>query len=198
MRESGAVMDEHIEELAKLQELREHGTITEDEFVELKNRLIHGGSPASGAPTLVPPPPPAKKSRKAAFIVAGAAVVAVAGVVVFLVSRGDSKLPPVGVTYTIEVVTTEPCEDFSDTGYGDIPFAEAEVVDGSGNLLGFGTLDGGVDTDTSCIFTAVFEIDRSPDGKYRATAGNTNRGYINYTESDVKNGKLLVDAIIGE
>jgi hypothetical protein len=65
-------------------------------------------------------------------------------------------------------------------------------------LLGFGTLDGGVDLDESCVFSAEFTIEESSDGKYRATAGNTNRGYINYTEADIVDGTLFIDAIIGE
>ena len=46
------------------------------------------------------------------------------------------------------------------------------------------------------VFSAEFTIEESSDGKYRATAGNTNRGYINYTEADIVDGTLSIDAII--
>ena len=66
--------------------------------------------------------------------------------------------------------------------------ADAELYDGSGTVLGFGALDGGVDTDTSCVFSATFTADESSDGTYRITAGNSNRGFLNYDDSDVIDG----------
>jgi hypothetical protein len=62
--------------------------------------------------------------------------------------------------------------------------------------LGFGRLDGGVDTDTSCVFTASFTADATSDGSYRITAGNGNRCFLNYTTDDVIDRVLTVDAVI--
>jgi hypothetical protein len=152
------------------------------------------------APSATFPPTPAPSSSKNGLVAVVVALVLVgAGVGAWLIfGNSDSKPKMVNVSYTVEVVTTEYCADFSDTGYSDIPFAEAEIIDGGGNLLGFGSLDGGVDLDESCVFSAEFTIEESSDGKYRATAGNTNRGYINYTEADIVDGTLFIDAIIGE
>ena len=126
----------------------------------------------------------------------GVVAVAIAGIVVFLVTRSDDR-PPVVVEYTVEVMSDSYCEEFYLTGYDDIPYAEVVVIAGDGSLLGAGMLDGGYDTDDSCVFASTFEIRRSPDGFYRITAGNSNRGYLNYDEGDLRNNKLFVDATIG-
>ena len=163
----------------------------------------------------IPPPPPSdifstfpalytpiapRKSPKNDLVAAVVVLVLVgAGVGAWLVvGNSDSKPRTINVSYTDEVVTTDFCADFAETGYSDIPFAEAEIVDGGGNLLGFGSLDGGVELNESCVFSAEFTVDESSDGKYRATAGNTNRGFINYTDDDLVDGTLQVDAILGE
>jgi hypothetical protein len=203
-----------IDELAKLQELKDKGTVTAAEFDLMKQDILNrmAAHEASGS---IPPPPlptsftapsatfsptPSSSSSKNGLVALVVALVLVgAGVGAWLIfGKSDSKPKMVNVSYTVEVVTTDYCADFSDTGYSDIPFAEAEIVDGGGNLLGFGTLDGGVDLDESCVFSAEFTIEESSDGKYRATAGNTNRGYINYTEADIVDGTLTIDAIIGD
>ena len=210
-------MEHLIDELAKLQELKEKGTVTAAEFDLMKQDILNrmAAHEASGsipqpppptsftAPSATFPPTPAPSSSKNGLVAAVVAVVALAlvgaGVGAWLIfGNSDSKPKMVNVSYTVEVVTTDYCADFSDTGYSDIPFAEAEIIDGGGNLLGFGTLDGGVDLDESCVFSAEFTIEESSDGKYRATAGNTNRGYLNYTKADIVNGTLTIDAIIGE
>ena len=148
----------------------------------------------------VPPPPPSSSSgsskKTGLFVGLGIAVAAVVALAVFLATREGEK-PPVQVEYTLEVFTDEYCDDFYMSGYGDIPYAEAEVIDGDGSLLGTGTLDGGYDTDDSCVFTARFEVRRSPDGMYRITAGNNNRGYLTYDEDDIVNNRLLIEATIG-
>ena len=144
-----------------------------------------------------PPSPPSRSSRKTGlFVGLGVAVALLVALVVFVATREGSK-PPVQVVYTVEVYTYEVCDDFYLTGYDDIPFAEVEVIDGDGSLLGTGNLDGGYDTDDSCVFSATFEVRRSPDGMYRITAGNNNRGYLNYDEEDIVNDRLVVDASIG-
>ncbi len=201
-------MEHLIDELAKLQELKEKGTVTAAEFDLMKQDILNrmAAHEASGS---IPPPPPVNfspmpiptqpSSKKGLVAVIVVLVLVGAGVGAWLIfGNSDSKPKMVNVSYTVEVVTTDYCADFSDTGYSDIPFAEAEIIDGGGNLLGFGTLDGGVDLDESCVFSAEFTIEESSDGKYRATAGNTNRGYLNYTKADIVNGTLTIDAIIGE
>ena len=210
-------MEHLIDELAKLQELKEKGTVTAAEFDLMKQDILNRMAAHEASGSIPPPPPPtsftapsatfpptpAPSSSKNGLVAAVVAVVALAlvgaGVGAWLIfGNSDSKPKMVNVSYTVEVVTTDYCADFSDTGYSDIPFAEAEIIDGGGNLLGFGSLDGGVDLDESCVFSAEFTIEESSDGKYRATAGNTNRGYINYTEADIVDGTLFIDAIIGE
>ena len=205
-------MEHLIDELAKLQELKEKGAVTTAEFDLMKQDILNRMSAHETSGSIPPPPtsftapsatvsltpvPPSSKNGLAAVVVA--LVLVGAGVGAWLIfGKSDSKPKMVNVSYTVEVVTTDYCADFSDTGYSDIPFAEAEIIDGGGNLLGFGTLDGGIDLDDSCVFTAEFTIEESSDGKYRATAGNTNRGYINYTEADIVDGTLFIDAIIGD
>ena len=207
-------MEHLIDELAKLQELKEKGTVTAAEFDLMKQDILNRMAAHEASGSIPPPPPPtsfmapsatfpptpAPSSSKNGLVAAVVALVLVgAGVGAWLIfGNSDSKPKMVNVSYTVEVVTTDYCADFSDTGYSDIPFAEAEIIDGGGNLLGFGSLDGGVDLDESCVFSAEFTIEESSDGKYRATAGNTNRGYINYTEADIVDGTLFIDAIIGE
>jgi hypothetical protein len=100
------------------------------------------------------------------------------------------------VVFTEEVVTDAYCSDFAETGYDDIPYHDAELFDGSGRLLGHGSLDGGTDTDSSCIFHATFSADRSTDGKYRLTVGNVNRGFLNYDESDLDDGTLYAQGYL--
>ena len=208
-------MEHLIDELAKLQELKEKGTVTAAEFDLMKQDILNRMAAHESSGSIPPPPPPSemfstfpalytpiapRKSPKNGLVALVVALVLVgAGVGAWLIfGNSDSKPKMVNVSYTVEVVTTDYCADFSDTGYSDIPFAEAEIIDGGGNLLGFGSLDGGVDLDESCVFSAEFTIEESSDGKYRATTGNTNRGYLNYTEADIVDGTMFIDAIIGE
>ncbi|CAB4873345.1 MAG: hypothetical protein F2780_05710 [Actinobacteria bacterium] len=207
-------MEHLIDELAKLQELKEKGTVTAAEFDLMKQDILNRMAAHEASGSIPPPPPPtsftapsatfpptpAPSSSKNGLVAAVVVLVLVgAGVGAWLVvGNSDSKPRTINVSYTDEVVTTDFCAGFAETGYSDIPFAEAEIVDGGGNLLGFGSLDGGVDLNESCVFSAEFTVDESSDGKYRATAGNTNRGYINYTEADIVDGTLTIDAIIGD
>lgn len=140
------------------------------------------------------PPAPAPATKRWMIPV----VVAVAFLALIAFVTRDSWLGPgtISVDYTVEVVTDAYCSDFANTGYDDLPFGEAELFDGSGTLLGHGILDGGTDTDTSCVFHATFTADASSDGNYRITAGNANRGFLNYSKDDVVDGVLTVDAII--
>lgn len=146
----------------------------------------------------VPSPPDGASSntrvrKRIVLAVVGALVVGGALVAWFATRGGDQKIR---VDYTLEVVTDDSCAAFSSTGYSDIPYAGAELYDGSGNLLGFGSLDGGTDLSDSCTFFASFEADRASDGIYRITAGNENRGFLNYGSSDVVNGVLTVSAVL--
>ncbi len=200
------VMENPLDELAKLQELKEKGTLTEAEFELMKQDILGGMAADEQAGTTqlyLPPPPqdlavPASSSKNGRVIAIVLLLIAAGIGAWFIFGKSDSGPKTIKVTYTIEVVTTDYCADFSDSGYSDIPYAEAEIVDGGGNLLGFGSLDGGVDLDESCVFTAEFTIEASADGKYRATAGNTNRGFLNYTDDDLVDGSLQVDAVLGE
>jgi hypothetical protein len=155
------------------------------------------GIPSAPLGTVPPPTSSPKNGSKGLIIGLGVAALCAVVAVVLVVTR-DSWLGrgQITVNYTLEVVTDSYCADFAGTGYDDIPFAEAELFDGSGTLLGFGRLDGGVDTDTSCVFTASFTADATSDGSYRITAGNGNRGFLNYTTGDVIDGVLTVDAVI--
>lgn len=146
------------------------------------------------------PPPSASTSSKVgtnrqAVIVLG--LVAAVVLVVVLIARGGGGDSRISVDYTVEVFADAYCEDFGSTGYGDIPFAEVEVIDGDGRLLGSSSLDGGYDLSNSCVFSAQFDVRKSGDGMYRITAGNSNRGYLNYEDSDISNGRLVVEASIG-
>lgn len=180
--------------------------------------------PQFGPPTTLPPPPPPapapSKRRVWPWVVGGVTALAVAGggataatlgadsvdaradMTLITMPRQAATIPArpdtIEVAYTLEVITEDYCKDFRDSGYSDLPYAEAEVTDGGGNLLGFGTLDGGYDTDTSCIFKADFDVKRSGDGFYRITAGNTNRGYLSYAESEVVGDTLVVFSTLGD
>lgn len=195
-------MEHLIDELAKLQELKEKGAVTDEEFDLAKADILDQIAAHEEGVTvqLIPPPPesPSQKRKRAILISTAILVAATLGVGAWMFfGRSDGPPASVKVVYSLEVVTTDYCANFAATGYSDIPYAEAEIVDGSGNLLGSGTLDGGIDLDASCVFSAEFTIDGSPDGKYRATAGNNNRGFLNYSEADVIEGVLEVYATIG-
>ena len=140
---------------------------------------------------------PQRKKQWIIPAIAGAVVVIIGVIAAILLLTKDDRPKSVVVNYTLEVIADQYCEDFYQTGYSDIPYATAEVVDADGTLLGFGTLDGGTDTDTSCVFSTVFEVKSSSDGVYRITAGNANRGYLNYSDSDVSDGVLTISASIG-
>jgi hypothetical protein len=200
------VVENPLEELAKLQELKDKGTITDAEFELMKQDILSWmvADESSGTTQLSPPPSPqvppvAASSSKKGLVIAVVVLLVGAGIGAwFIFGKSDSKPKTINVTYIVEVVTTDYCYDFSDTEYSDIPYAEAEIFDGGGYLLGSGTLDGGVDLDESCVFTAEFTIDESADGKYRALAGDSGRGFVNYTDNDVMDGALTVDIIIEE
>jgi hypothetical protein len=229
-------VDDVVDQLDRLQRLREAGALSAEEFDRLKSQLLAPATtavppvPPALAPPLLPPSAPARRRRRTPLIIGGLLLFlgAAAGGGALLVlddgeedavanadvrstsPRSSTTSPPstaavpipsprINVVYKVEVVTTDYCEDFGDSGYSDIPNAEVELFDGSGNLLGFGTLNSGTDTDTSCIFVSTFQADRSSDGKYRITAGNSNRGFLNYDESELKLGKTLeVEAVIGD
>jgi hypothetical protein len=125
------------------------------------------------------------------------AVAAIVGVVVFVATRGSDD-SPIFVDYSIEVFTGDYCDDFFMTGYNDIPFSEVVVIDGKGEVLGTSILDGGYDTDNSCVFSTTFEIRRTSTDIYRITTGNGNRGYVNFSDSDIRNGRLVAEASLGE
>jgi hypothetical protein len=145
------------------------------------------------------------------------AVIAVL-VVAVAASCGGGGDDSITVAYTVTV--ERPCtiadegnlEGIGDSGYGDIPGAEIEVFDGSGTLLGFGNLaaigfqelgalgekDEFGQAAGTCTFDAEpFDVKRSEDGIYRVTAGNENRGFLNFNEDDVDDGTLTVFASLG-
>jgi hypothetical protein len=198
------VVENPLEELAKLQELKDKGTITDAEFELMKQDILSWmvADESAGTTYLSPPPPPqvppvAASSSKKGLVIAVVILLIGAGIGAwFIFGKSDSKPKTIEVSFEVEVFTTDYCTDFANTDYSDIPYHEAEIVDGGGNLLGFGTLDGGVDLDESCLFTAEFTIDESVDGKYRAKAWNYD-GFLNYTEDDFVNGVLEVVAEFG-
>lgn len=84
-------------------------------------------------------------------------------------------------------------------GFNDIlPGTQVEVFDGSGRLLGFGSLGEATFSDEcSCaVLQSAFEVPRSPDGLYRVTTGNSNRGFLNFSQADVVGGVLNVRAFL--
>lgn len=149
---------------------------------------------APGSPALGHGSPQGSSSRRrgTAIAVGAAVLLGAVGAAIWLGSADDSLM----VDYTI--VVDKGCEDTS-TGYGDIDAGTGvEVVDGSGRLLGFGTLDSGTDAGfLGCSYEASFEIAQASDGIYRVTSGNENRGYLNYTDGDVVDGTLEVSASLG-
>jgi len=150
-------------------------------------------------PPPVPPsgPPAAAGSKTGLYIGLGLLVAAIVGIVVFVGSRGSDDSPII-LEYSVEVFTSDYCDDFYMTGYSDVPYSEVVVVDGEGDVLGTSTLDGGVDTDNSCVFSTTFEIERSSTGVYRVTSGKSTRGFVNYRDSDIRNGRLVADVSLGE
>jgi len=85
------------------------------------------------------------------------------------------------------------------SGFNDVmPGTQVEVFDGSGRLLGFGSLGAANFSDAcSCaVLQSAFEVPRSTDGLYRVTAGNSNRGFLNFSQSDVVGGVLNVQAFL--
>jgi hypothetical protein len=161
-------------------------------------------------PTEVPvvPNPPSARKRWTILAVVAAAIVIFAGILT-AVSTSEPKIKAnvapgfdlvrsnyVEVSYTVTLLG-ETCR-MSNNGYDDIPYGEAEIFDGSGHLLGYGSMDGGVQSNGSCFIQANFTVERSGDGMYRATVGNTFRGYLNYSEADVVDDVLIVDATLGD
>jgi hypothetical protein len=71
--------------------------------------------------------------------------------------------------------------------------AQVKVTDGSGSLLGYGSLK--AKEPASYTFLSTFPVKTSPDGFYVVTLGN--RGGLNYGKSDVINGVLSVTAQLG-
>ena len=86
-----------------------------------------------------------------------------------------------------------------DTSYGYGDFHDGTVVtveSGSGEVLGVGILDGSP-VGYRCVYSADFSADRSGDGIYVVTAGNGNRGELTRTDSDIEDGVLTVEAVLG-
>ena len=105
---------------------------------------------------------------------------------------------PTSVSVIYFLTVAKSCSD-TDTGFDDIDQGtEVEVFDGAGNLLGFGNLGKGSKSDGKCSYTAEFPVQVSPDGLYRVTAGSDSRGFLNFRESDLVDGTLLVMASLGD
>jgi hypothetical protein len=112
-------------------------------------------------------------------------------------SSGGTEAEDNSVEVDYSIVVSEACNDMG-YGYSDIAAgAEVEVYDGSGALLGFGTLSSGKSGYSTCTFKSSFAADRSDDGVYRVTAGNSNRGFLNFREDELINDSLIVQATLG-
>jgi hypothetical protein len=149
--------------------------------------------PSSDADATAEPTAAPKRGRWVLAVLAGVGALAVAGGVTAAVLARDADEDPMWVKYTIEVLGGE-CG--ADTGYDDIATGtDVEVTDGSGNMLGVGSLRATGD----CTFVDTFELTRrSEDGFYRVTSGNESRGYLSYTEDDLtEDGDLIVFATLG-
>lgn len=149
-----------------------------------------GSGPSSAA---APGRGPRRRIVRAALIGAGAAGVLAGPAIGYVYLTSEDS---VTVDYTITV--DKDCDDTS-LGYGDLDTGTGvEVVDGSGDLLGFATLGVGTDAGVAgCEYRASFEISPAGDGIYRVTAGNENRGYLNYDDEDIVDGTLQVTASLG-
>lgn len=130
-------------------------------------------------------------------------VVAIGAVAVVLGTRGG-KSSKITMEYSV-TLRLRSDNDIScrgdHGGYNDITNgAEVEVTDGKGTLLGVGDLllDGTSSTGIECVYRSSFPIKTSSDGFYRATSGNANRGYLTHPASEVSDGKLTVDAVLGD
>ena len=99
----------------------------------------------------------------------------------------------------IEVLSGIACEDFVESSIsGDVAHSQAPIKDGSGNVLGAGELDGGYDTEDSCVFESKFEIQVSEDGLYSVTFGTDREPFILNEDDDVRNGQLEAFLIVND
>ena len=131
-------------------------------------------------------------------LLATLSVLVIAGVAVaFFFLRGDDKAETISVSYTLEVMSDYRCDAYFLTGYSDVPFSSVLFVDGSGKLLTTTSLDGGTETGYSCRFSVVFASPRSTDGVYRISLENTSRGVLTYSEDDVVDNRLVIEAQLG-
>ncbi|MEI9907793.1 MAG: hypothetical protein WDO06_07770 [Actinomycetota bacterium] len=73
--------------------------------------------------------------------------------------------------------------------FGDYPDfvigTRVRVYDGANNLLGSGTLNAQIAVDDSCAYSTRFSVLHPADNIYRVTAGNKNRGSLDFTDRDL-------------
>lgn len=156
---------------------------------EWSDRIKPVDGEAEPSPTDVPSGNRKRSLRTAA--IAGALALVAGGAALAFSGPGE-----VAVDFAIDV--DKRCTDTS-YGYSDIDGGtEVEVVSGSGEFLGLGLLDYGDSLGYSrCTYSAEFTVDESPDGIYRVSAGNSNRGTLTYFEDDLEDGVLRVRANLG-
>ena len=111
----------------------------------------------------------------------------------FIVINNSSSQRKIDVTFNLTFRDDLTCDEIANSPYSDFLTQPAEVYDNSENLLGSGVMDAGEIIGGECVFSSKFEIKGSKDGAYRASAGNSERGLINFLEDDVVEDRLLID-----
>jgi|GEM_PF-3457132 len=111
----------------------------------------------------------------------------------FVVVNSSSSERKIDVTFNLTFRSDLTCDEISNSMYSDFLTQPAEVYDNSENLLGSGIMNAGEIIGGECVFSSKFKIKGSEDGAYRASAGDSERGLINFLEDDVVKDRLLIE-----
>jgi hypothetical protein len=111
----------------------------------------------------------------------------------FVVVNSSSAPRKIDVTFELALRTQFTCAEIPNSLYSDFLTQPAKVYDNSENLLGSGIMDAGEIIAGECVFSSKFKIKGSEDGAYRASAGDSKRGLINFLEDNVVEDRLLID-----
>lgn len=163
------------------------------------------GQPSAQAYTA---PQEAKSSTTKWLVGGGIAAAALAGIGILAVASGSFGTPVEYNTMTVEMLVSGDSDldwlggDCYDglTGFSDISSgAQVRVSDGTGELLGTGSLSVENDSDyiSLCLYEAqVFDI---PDDRdfYSVELGNRNRGELSYSKADMIEQDWTVSLSLG-
>ena len=111
----------------------------------------------------------------------------------FVVVNSSSSEREIDVTFNLRFRSDLTCDEISNSTYSDFLTQPAKVYDNSENLLGSGIMDAGEIIAGECVFSSKFKIKGSEDGAYRASAGDSKRGLINFLEDNVVEYRLLIE-----